>query len=116
MIETVLKHYNEFRDLGPESELFAIKQDIDRAFEQAPLTDEERSIVSALYFNEEPVTPVRQVNSGRPKSTHAADVIGLDMDGKSDNAKAIYVSRRLSSALEKMAEFLGDGYEKAEKS
>lgn len=116
MIDNVLKHYNELRDLGPDSELFHVKQDIDRAFEQAPLTDEERTIVAALYFNENPANPVRQLNSGRPRSTHAADLIDLDMTNKSENARAVYVSRRLNSALEKMAEYLGDGYEKAKKS
>jgi hypothetical protein len=112
MITEVLKHYKEIQGVEPDSELFPIKQDIDRALEQADLTDEERNIITTLFLTDHEV-PIRQVNSGRPTHPWASSFID-GMDGKSENAKAILVSRRLKSAIEKIVEFLGDGYEEAE--
>jgi hypothetical protein len=108
VIAEILKHYQELRDVEPDSELFHIKADIDRALEEAPLTQEELSIITSLYLTDhEP--PTRQVNSGRPTHPWAATLVGLG-ETKSDNAKAIFVSRRLKSAIEKLAEYLGNGY------
>lgn len=109
-IATLIEHWNEFKDLGPESELFHIKLDIERALDKAPLTEEEKTILVSVYFSE-PQTPVRQKGSGRPNSIRAADLVDIDMNGKSENAKAIYVSRKLKSALEKLVDFLGDEYD-----
>lgn len=107
-ITEVLKHYNELQDVEPNSELFHIKADIDRALREAPLTQEELSIITSLYLTDhEP--PVRQVNSGRPTHARAASLVGLE-EAKSDNARAIFVSRRLKSAVDKMAEYLGNDY------
>jgi hypothetical protein len=111
-VSEVLKHYNELRDVEPDSELFHIKADIERAIEMAPLTQEELNIITALYLTDHEA-PVRQDSSGRPNHPWAATLIGLDED-KSENAKAIYVSRRLKSAVDKLAEFLGDGYDDQE--
>jgi hypothetical protein len=107
-VSEVLKHYNEIRDVEPDSELFHIKADIDRALEQAPLTSEELNIITALYLSDHSA-PTRQLNSGRPTHPHAATFVALGEE-KSENAKAIYVSRRLKSAVDKIAEFLGNDY------
>jgi hypothetical protein len=111
-VSEILRHYNEIRDVEPDSELFHLKADMDRALKQADLTQEERNIITTLYLTDHEA-PVRTENSGRPTHPWAANLIGLGED-KSENAKAIYVSRRLKSAIEKLADFLGDGYDDEE--
>ena len=115
VVSEALKHMNELQDAGPDSELFHVKQDIERAINEAPLTEEERYIITALYFTDTEA-PVRQGSSGRPRNPWASSLVSLDMGNRSENAKEIYVSRRLRSAIDKIAEHLGDDYNREEAS
>ena len=117
VIVEVLRHYKEIETVNPDSDLFYLKADIDRALEQAPLDEEERSIIEILYLSEPIEYPVRKLNrnggeSGRPLGGTTQGLVGLLVveNDKSDNAKNIKVSRTLKRAIQKLEEYLGGDY------
>src|SRR5579859_271103 len=118
VIEGVLRHYREIETVSPESELIHLKADIDRALRNAPLDEEEKAVIQFLYLTDPIQYPVRKLNknggeSGRPLGgTTQGLVAGLVVeDDKSSNAKNIRISRTLKGAIQKIEEYLGEGYD-----
>ena len=117
-IQEILKHYNEIETSDPESELFQIKADIDRAINHAPLDKEERLLIATLYLSE-PLPPVRGKpdknggQSGRPAGglTQVQVAQLVVSKSKSNKAKELKTGRILKRATKKLSEFLGEGYD-----
>ncbi|HYT42118.1 MAG TPA: hypothetical protein VEP90_07215, partial [Methylomirabilota bacterium] len=59
-IRSILRNYREIEVNQPGSEVFFIKQDIDRAIEE--LDEEERTILELLFFSEPTEFPIRKLN------------------------------------------------------
>ncbi len=117
VIVEVLRHYREIDTANPDSELIHLKADIDRALKEAPLDEEERAVITLLYLSDPTEYPVRKLNrnggeSGRPLGGTTQGYVGnlVVEEDKSDNAKNIWISRTLKRAIQKLEEFLGDGY------
>ena len=117
VIVEVLRRYREIETDNPESELVHLKADIDRALRNAPLDEEERAVIRLLYLNDPIEYPVRKLNrnggeSGRPLGGTTQGLVGTLVveEDKSDNAKNIRISRTLKRAVQKLEEYLGDGY------
>jgi hypothetical protein len=108
----VLKYYRELDTNNPESEVFHIKTDIDRALQQAPLDEEERALITILYL-EEPEPPERTSDKGRPSGglTQVQASKLIITEKISEKAKEIKAGRILKRATRKLEEFLGEGYE-----
>lgn len=117
-IVEILKHYNELHTDDPESELVHIKADLDRALLNAPLDEEELALITFLYLTEPVDRPVRGKTdknggqSGRPPGgTTQAQVAKLIAEDKSPAARENKMSRVLRRAAQKIAVYLGEGYE-----
>jgi hypothetical protein len=114
----VLRHYKEIESSNPESELVYIKADVDRALREAPLDQEERDVIGVLFLSDPIEYPVRKPNrnggeSGRPLGGTTQQLVGrlMDHEDRSSNARNIRVSRIVKSAAQKIADYLGAGYE-----
>lgn len=113
----VLKFYKELNTSNPESETFLIKQDVDRALEEAPLDEEERALITILYLSEPTEHPERKQDknggqSGRPSGgLTQVQASKLIISGNvSEKAKEIKAGRILKRAANKLAEYLGEDY------
>ena len=112
-----LKVYLELNTDDPESELTHVKVDLDRALEHAPLTGEEREIITYLYLTEPVDRPIRKLDknggqTGRPPGgTTQASVSKLIAQDKSVAARENKTSRVIRKAADKLATFLGDDYQ-----
>lgn len=118
VIAEVLKHYREIETVNPSSELIDLKADIDRALREAPLDDEEKAVITFLYLSDPIEYPIRKLNrnggeSGRPLGGTTQGLIGTLVveDDKSDNAKNIKISRTIRRAIQKLEDYLGEGYD-----
>lgn len=116
-IYEALRFYNELESSDPESELLAVKTDLDRALEFAPLDEEERALIVYLYLTEPVEHPIRGRpdknggQSGRPPGGMTQGVVAkLILEERSENAMNIRASRILKRAVSKLATFLGEGY------
>lgn len=117
VIVEVLRRYREIESVNPDSELVHLKADIDRALAKAPLDEEERAVIHLLYLSDPIEYPIRKLNrnggeSGRPLGGTTQGRVGTLVveEDKSDNAKNIRISRTLKRAVQKLEEYLGDGY------
>ena len=114
----VLKYYRELDTNNPESEVFHIKADIDRAIQQAPLDEEERALITILYLSEPEQYPTRKPDknggqSGRPAGglTQVQVAKLIISENVSEKAKEIKAGRILKRAARKLSDFLGSGYD-----
>ena len=116
-IQEVLRLYRELNTDDPESELITVKADLDRALQFAPLTSEEREIITYLYLTEPVDRPIRKLDknggqTGRPPGgTTQASVSKLIAQDKSVAARENKTSRVIRKAADKLATFLGDDYQ-----
>lgn len=115
----VLKYYNEIDTSDPESELVHLKADLDRALSNAPLSEEERTLLTTLYLLEPPEHPIRGKpdknggRSGRPPggATQVRVAKLIIAENRSEKAKEIRAGRIIKRAAAKLSAFLGAGYE-----
>ena len=116
-IQEALKNYRELITDDPESELVFIKADLDRALREAPLSDEEREIITYLYLTEPVDRPVRKPDkngghTGRPAGgVTQASISKLIAQDKSVAARENKTSRVIRKAADKLSSFLGSEYQ-----
>jgi hypothetical protein len=97
-IEVFLENYHEFNN-NRDVESAYILWDIGVAVWNAPLTSQERSVIQRLYLSQ-PQSPARTDKVGRPAGGTTLASIG----------EKSTVSNLKRSAIEKIAQFLGDEY------
>ena len=115
-ITELLKLYREIETSDPESQLVHLKADLDRALHEAPLTEEERAVITILYLEEPIEYPIRKPDKnggqtgrplGGPTQANVAKQIAQD---KKPAAREMKTSRIIKRASVKLAAFLGEPY------
>lgn len=113
----VLKLYREIETSDPTSELVHLKADLDRALHGAPLTEEERAVITILYLREPVEYPIRKLDknggqTGRPLGgSTQANVAKQIAQDKNPAAREMKTSRIIKRAASKLSSFLGEPYE-----
>lgn len=113
----LLKLYKEIETSDPESQLVHLKADLDRALHGAPLTEEERAVLTILYLEEPTEHPIRKLDknggqTGRPLGGRTqANVAKQIAQDKKPAAREMKTSRIIKRAAGKISEYLGEPYE-----